>query len=55
MTVDTDQRVLHAAWDCLDSITKVVCLSHLYCSWSLIIKQQKTIFLLDIIVEMHQQ
>jgi len=23
MTVDTDQRVLHAAWDCLDSITKV--------------------------------
>jgi len=23
MTVDTDQRVLLAAWDCLDSITKV--------------------------------
>jgi len=24
MTVDTDQRVLLAAWDCLDSITKVL-------------------------------
>ena len=23
ITVDTDQRLLHAAWDCLDSITKV--------------------------------
>jgi len=24
MTVDTDPRVLHAAWDCLDSITRVL-------------------------------
>ena len=23
MTIDTDPRVLHATWDCLDSITKV--------------------------------
>ena len=24
MSVDTDQRVLYASWDCLDSVTKVL-------------------------------
>ena len=32
MTVDGDPRVLHAAWDCLDSITKVRLHSHYYCA-----------------------